>query len=59
MADYIKSIISEASETIDSVENNNTERLLTYLFKNNMIDQENLFDIMRDYSGILEEHCML
>lgn len=59
MENYIESIISEVSETVDSIENNSTKRFLTYLFKNKIIDQQDLFDIMRGYSSIMEEHGML
>ena len=54
MDSYVQQKITEVAEVVTTVDNGDIKSLLTYMFNQNIIDQQDLYDIEADYSAVLD-----
>jgi len=54
MDSYVQQKITEVAELVTTVDNGDIGSLLTYMFNQNIINQQDLYDIEADYSAVLD-----
>lgn len=55
MDNYVQQKITEVAELVTTVDNGDIGSLLTYMFNQNIINQQDLYDIEADYSAVLDK----